>query len=168
MKIYMLRREQIIHRSLDEVFAFFERPDNLADITPPKMGFNILTPQPLEMRAGAVFDYVVTIMGINQFWRTLIEQYDPPHSFVDIQLSGPYRLWHHTHQFESHEQGTLVRDIVRYILPFGPVGRLAHPLVVRPQLERIFTFRNRAIDAIFPIPEINHNMSGNSVPRRQG
>lgn len=162
MKVYTLQKEQIVPRARNDVFAFFERPKNLCRITPPKMKFDILTPQPLEMRTGAVFDYVVNIKGINQFWRTLIEKYDAPYSFVDIQLRGPYRLWHHTHEFEEHPQGTLVRDTIRYVLPFGFVGHIFHSLFVRPQLEAIFDFRREAIETIFGTGNTGNTTARNS------
>ncbi|MEZ5357484.1 MAG: SRPBCC family protein [Candidatus Zixiibacteriota bacterium] len=168
MMVYTLRQEQIIGREIKEVFSFFERPENLCKITPPKMKFDILTPQPLEMRTGAVFDYVVNIMGVNQHWRTLIERYNPPHSFIDIQLNGPYRLWHHTHEFEEHAEGTLIRDTIRYVLPFGFIGRIVHPLIVRPQLERIFSFRRKAIDIIFPAETMIQNSANDSISPLHG
>ena len=149
MKIYTLRKEQFIARPLEEVFAFFSQPENLERITPKKLGFNIITPKPIEMRAGALIDYTVRTLGVPLRWTTLIAEYDPPRKFVDAQLRGPYSFWHHTHRFEAVEGGTLIMDEVRYGLPFGPLGRLAHALVVRRELEKIFGYRERVIGEIF-------------------
>jgi len=149
MKVHYLRKEQIIHRNLSDVFAFFEKPENLSRITPPGMGFEILTPTPIKMRAGAIIDYTVKAFGLRTHWRTLIADYDPPNMFVDIQLKGPYTFWHHTHSFERVDSGTLIRDEVRYCLPFGVLGGMVHSLFVKRELERIFDYRSSVIENIF-------------------
>ncbi len=149
MNIHILKKEQFVARPIEEVFAFFDRPENLAKITPDSLGFKILTPQPLKMKAGAIIDYTVRPFLFDMHWRTYISSYDPPHSFVDEQLEGPYKFWHHTHTFESVEGGTMVRDEVRYALPFGPLGDIAHVLLVKRQLEKIFGHRNRIIEKFF-------------------
>ena len=149
MKIYTLTREQVIHRPLDEVFAFFAKPENLAKITPDTVGFVILTPTPISMQVGAVIDYTIKVFGLRRYWTTMISDYKPPHKFVDVQLKGPYEFWHHTHTFEACAEGTIVRDTVRYVLPFGWLGRLAHALVVKRQLRQIFDFRSKVIEDFF-------------------
>lgn len=146
---HILEREQFITQPLSEVFAFFERPENLAEITPPGMRFRIRSESPVEMRRGAVIDYTISLLGLRLKWRSRISTYEPPHMFVDVQERGPYALWEHTHTFEEVEGGTLVRDVVRYEMPFGPLGRLAHTLWVRRQLERIFDFRAVRLEEIF-------------------
>ena len=148
MKVFTLHRTQRIRRPRSDVFAFFEQPENLARITPPSMGFEILTPPPIIMKEGAVIDYRVRIFGLSRHWRTLITAHDPPHRFVDEQLAGPYRFWHHTHTFEDDGDATVITDDVRYVLPFGPLGRLAHALVVRRQLDKIFAYRERVISTL--------------------
>jgi ligand-binding SRPBCC domain-containing protein len=98
------------------------------------------------MRAGTVIEYRLRLHGVPVRWRTRIEMFDPPYTFVDVQLSGPYRLWHHTHVFEPDGRGgTLMRDRVRYALPLGPLGAVAHLLFVRRDLRRIFEFRQQAV-----------------------
>jgi ligand-binding SRPBCC domain-containing protein len=142
MKVHVLDRRQSVAADLDTVFAFFSRPENLARITPPSMRFQVLTPSPIPMHRGALIDYVVTVGGIPMRWRSQITTYDPPHRFVDEQLLGPYSYWHHVHEFAARpDGGTDLRDRVTYGLPFGPVGELAHALVVRRQLDQIFAFR---------------------------
>ncbi len=149
MKTYTLTAEQFVPRPLAEVFAFFERPENLAKITPPALGFVILTPTPIEMKTGALIDYTIKVMGLRLRWRTLISQYDPPHAFVDEQINGPYRLWQHRHSFREVEGGTLISDKVNYALPMGILGRMAHALFVRRQLQGIFAYRAKVIGEKF-------------------
>src|SRR5689334_13428786 len=128
---YVLQREQWIPRPLEEVFAFFADAGNLEAITPAWLGFRILTPRPIVMRPGAHIRYQLGWHGIPLRWLTEIETWEPPHEFVDVQLQGPYRLWHHTHRFEAADGGTVMRDVVRYALPLGLLGRFAHALLVR-------------------------------------
>jgi hypothetical protein len=148
VKTHILLAEQFVARPLFEVFEFFSRPENLARITPPSLGFVILTPSPIEMKAGTLIDYTIRLAGIPLRWRTLISVYDPPNRFVDEQLKGPYAYWHHTHRFSSVEGGTMIHDEIRYALPFGPFGMLAHCLFVRRNLERIFSYRKVAVEKI--------------------
>lgn len=146
MKLHLLERTQDVPAPIAEVFPFFETPENLEIITPPQLRMQILTPKPIEMRAGALFDYIVTTHGVPMRWTTLITDYNPPHSFVDVQLKGPYAFWHHTHRFvDRGAQGTRIIDEVRYMLPFGPLGALAHALIIRRDLEQIFAFRRAFI-----------------------
>jgi ligand-binding SRPBCC domain-containing protein len=150
MKIYTLQRQLLINRPLHEVFGFFSRPENLGRLTPRGLGFQMLTPAPIEMKDGAVIDYAIRLYGKDLRWTTLITLFNAPHKFVDVQLKGPYSFWHHTHAFTVTENGTIISDEVKYAMPFGLVGRIIHSLVVRHQLQRIFTFRQEQILALFP------------------
>lgn len=127
-----------------EVFDFFATAENLERITPPELRFRILSPTPIEVDRGTLIDYRLRLFGLPFRWRTRITVWDPPHRFVDEQLSGPYRTWIHLHAFEEVEGGTRMQDRVRYRLPLGPLGAVALP-VVRAQVERIFAYRERAI-----------------------
>lgn len=149
MKPYPLRREQIVKRPIEEVFAFFEKPLNLARITPDSVGFEILTPPPIVMKAGLVLDYTIKVFGMRVHWTTIITEYEPPHRFTDVQLKGPYEFWHHTHSFEAIADGTLMTDDVSYLIPLGPLGRIVHSVAVKRQLKRIFDYRTAAIEKIF-------------------
>jgi ligand-binding SRPBCC domain-containing protein len=144
-----LRREQWVPRPVEEVFAFFAEAANLAELTPPWLAFRILPPQPPGISRGVRIRYRIGWHGLPMRWTTEIRRWNPPHSFVDVQLQGPYRLWHHTHRFEPYRGGTRMTDVVRYSLPLGPIGRAAHALVVRRDVERIFDYRFSRINELF-------------------
>jgi len=131
----------------EEVFAFFADAGNLQHITPRNLDFQILTDQPITMREGTLIEYRLRLGGFPLRWRTRIATWRPPEAFVDEQLSGPYRLWQHTHCFREDSEGTVIKDQVRYQLPFAPLGELGHPLV-RWQLHQMFTYRQQAVRAI--------------------
>jgi hypothetical protein len=138
---HTLRRSQRLPGDPPEVFEFFADAGNLEAITPPLLRFEIVTPRPIEMRVGTIIEYRLRLHGAPLRWLTRIEEWEPGVRFVDMQLAGPYRLWHHTHEFEPDGRGgTIMRDIVRYALPYWPLGELAMPLV-RRDLDRIFAFR---------------------------
>ena len=146
MIVHRLERGQQINRPLEEVFAFFAEAHNLERITPAWLRFELLGDGPIEMGVGAVIDYRLRVHGMPIRWRSRIEEWEPGRGFVDRQLRGPYRLWHHRHWFRSERGGTVVGDRVDYALPLGRLGELAHPLFVRRDLERIFAFRHRAVE----------------------
>lgn len=146
MRHHRLDRQQRIQRPPNETFALFADAHRLEAITPPWLGFRVVTPAPIEMRPGALIDYRLRLRGVPVRWRTRIAVWEPGRRFVDVQVAGPYRLWHHTHEFEPDGgDGTVIRDTVRYALPLGPLGALAHLAFVRRDLERIFDFRREAI-----------------------
>lgn len=149
MREYILEQEQFIARPVDEVFPFFAHAGNLDRITPAWLRFRIVTPLPIQMRPGAVLDYRLRYRGVPVRWQTEIEAWEPGVRFVDRALRSPYALWHHTHTFAAVDGGTRMCDIVRYALPFGPLGRIAHGVLVRRDVERIFAFRRAEIDRMF-------------------
>ena len=146
MKIHTFETELWLTLPLEEVFPFFADAANLDDLTPPWLHFHIVTPPPIAMREGALIDYKLRVHGIPLRWRTLISAWQPPHRFVDEQIRGPYRQWIHEHLCESREGGTLVRDVVRYAVPFDFI---AHRWLVRPDVERIFRYRMEALRCRF-------------------
>ena len=141
MRLHVLERSQRLPRPPEDVFPFFGDALNLERITPAWLGFRVVDPESIEMHPGTLIDYRLRLHGLPLRWRTEIAVWDPPHRFVDVQLSGPYRLWHHTHTFERDGDATLMRDVVRYALPLGPLGELAHLALVRRDLHAIFDFR---------------------------
>jgi ligand-binding SRPBCC domain-containing protein len=143
--VHVLERRQRLPVGAERAFAFFSDARNLEAITPPWLRFHVLTPGPIEMRAGALIDYRLRLHGIPLTWRTRIAVWEPPHRFVDVQLRGPYALWEHTHSFEpAGADEVIIRDRVRYALPFGRIGELARRFVGR-DLDRIFDHRMHAI-----------------------
>ena len=145
---YRLERTQLIPQPLETVFSFFADAGNLERITPPFLHFRILTPLPVTMRTGTLIEYTLRLMGLPIQWTTRIEDYAPPYRFVDSQLSGPYKKWMHLHEFAASGEGTLMRDVVDYDIPYGLIGTLAQKLFVARMLERIFDYRREAIMAL--------------------
>jgi uncharacterized protein (TIGR01777 family) len=150
MALHVFHREQLIRRPRAEVFEFFSRPENLARVTPPQLGFEILTPSPVVMKVGALIDYRIRILGAPLRWRSVIAEYDPPRRFVDEQVRGPYSSWRHEHEFDETSEGTVVRDVVRYALPLGGLGDLVAGARVTADLEEIFRYRRKVIASVFP------------------
>lgn len=146
MKIHEFSAEQWLPRPRAEVFPFFADARNLEAITPDWLRFRVVTPGRIELRPGALIDYVLRIHGLPVKWRTEICVWEPPHRFVDQQLRGPYRQWWHEHTFEEQNGGTLCRDLVRYGVPGGA---LVERLFVRRDVERIFAFRRQKLAEIF-------------------
>jgi ligand-binding SRPBCC domain-containing protein len=143
--VYVLEQVQRIELPVEQVFAFYAEARNLEAITPPWLGFRVLTPGAIAMRPGALIEYRLRLHGVPLRWRTRIAVWEPPRRFVDVQVRGPYALWEHTHDFTPVDGGVEIRDRVRYALPLGVLGRLAHTLLVRRDLERIFAFRAAAV-----------------------
>ena len=147
MKIFTLEREQSLPGTPEEVFPFFADARHLEAITPPILRFEVVTPGEIPMRVGALIQYRLTLRGIGVDWLTSIQEWDPPHRFVDQQVRGPYQLWHHTHDFSASGDGgsTVMRDTVRYAIGFGPFGQLAARAFVHRDVQSIFDFRREAV-----------------------
>lgn len=141
MREHTLAREQRLPGSPEDVFAFFADARNLGAITPPLLQFKLVTPDPIVMGPGTLIRYKLRVHGLPVSWLTEIEDWEPPYRFTDRQLKGPYALWHHTHTFEADGDETIMRDVVRYRVGFGPLGALATELVVRRDIEAIFDYR---------------------------
>jgi ligand-binding SRPBCC domain-containing protein len=146
---YTLHRELLVARPLPEVFEFFSRAENLQRITPPWLHFTMRTPPPIQMGPGANIEYSIRVRGIPLRWRTLIESWNPPDEFVDVQAKGPYKSWRHTHRFVEAAGGTMITDHVEYALPFGILGRLVNRLQVSRDLAKVFEYRADQVRRIF-------------------
>jgi ligand-binding SRPBCC domain-containing protein len=144
---YRLRTETILPRPRAEAFEFFSDCHNLERLTPSELRFHVLTPDPVVMHAGAIIDYRLRLGGIPFGWKTEITTWDPPHSFTDTQLRGPYRRWIHLHEF--HDEGDVTRmiDQVDFLAPGGP---LVHALFVNRKVRQIFGHRTRRFAELFP------------------
>ena len=128
-----------------EVFQFFSEAGNLEKITPPWLGFQILSQSTEKVMAGTTIDYRIRLHGIPIVWRTEISTWNPPHEFTDIQLKGPYQIWEHTHRFSELGNGTLMEDRVLYKLPMGFLGKLVAGSYVKGDVSKIFSYRNTRI-----------------------
>ena len=149
--IYQLKREQILKSDLETIWNFVSSPKNLPRITPTYMNFNI-TSKDLkdDMYPGMLISYTVTpVLGIPMSWLTEITQVSEKKYFVDEQRYGPYAMWHHQHFIEPHKDGVLMTDIVTYKMPLGILGRIAHWLFVKRQLNSIFNYRFQKMEEIF-------------------
>lgn len=148
MSIHILKRNISVPIPRDEVFEFFSDAWNLEKITPRELNFNIITKRPFEIKKGALIEYQLKLFGLKFAWLTQISEWNPPDVFVDEQLKGPYKYWHHTHRFYQENGNTVIEDEVKYKLPFYPFGELALPFI-KIQLERIFNFREKIIKKQF-------------------
>jgi ligand-binding SRPBCC domain-containing protein len=149
-KRHRLERVQLVPAAREQVFEFFSAAQNLERLTPPFLKFQILSPLPIEMKRGQFIEYSISLGGVPMNWLTEIIEWQPNDRFVDLQLRGPYRYWHHLHEFRDVAGGTEMRDVVDYELPLGPLGAIAHRVMVKRLLERIFAFRFEAVSAAFP------------------
>jgi ligand-binding SRPBCC domain-containing protein len=145
---YRLERSQLVPLPPDDTFAFFSDASNLEVITPPWLRFRIRTRRPIHMQEGTLIDYRLALHRVPLRWRTQITLWQPRRMFVDTQVRGPFSLWEHTHSFEPTGRGTVIRDVVRYRLPFGLLGAIVHRALVRRDLERIFDFRRDAVERL--------------------
>jgi ligand-binding SRPBCC domain-containing protein len=144
--VHTLARHQHLALPIGQVFAFYGDALNLERITPPWLGFKVTTPSPIEMGVGTLIEYKLRLHRVPVRWRTRIEAWEPPRRFVDAQVKGPYSLWEHTHTFEEDgPSATIIRDRVRYSIPFGPLGELADRLLVQRDLKQIFDYRRDAV-----------------------
>lgn len=151
MAAYTIHTVQHIPVSRNEAWAFFSNPGNLAKITPPGMGFRVISKyHGDQVYAGQLIEYRVSpVLGIPLYWMTEITQVNEGVYFIDEQRFGPYALWHHQHHFKEIPAGVEMTDIVHYRMRFGWLGRLLHRVMVKRKLEEIFRYRHQAVEKIF-------------------
>jgi ligand-binding SRPBCC domain-containing protein len=150
-KVYSLKTVQYIPISLEEAWDFFSRPENLRDITPSNMRFDIVSHHHGErMYAGQVIEYSVSpFTGISLYWMTEITHVEHQRFFVDEQRYGPFSLWHHQHHFKAVPGGVEMTDIVHYKVPLWFLGDIANVIMVRSRLKHIFNYRYEMISKRF-------------------
>jgi ligand-binding SRPBCC domain-containing protein len=143
MQTYYYNTEQLLSIDINKAWDFFSSAKNLALITPPEMNFKIKTELgDAGIYEGMLIDYTVRpLLGIPLNWQTEICEVKEPYFFLDKQLKGPFRLWEHSHSFIEKENGVLVKDQVKYQMPFGMMGTMAHAFIVKKRIEDIFSFR---------------------------
>ena len=150
MKIYTVHKKQQLPITVDEAWKFLSNPRNLKIITPSYMSFDIITGAEKPMFAGQIIQYLVTpILGIKTKWVSEITHFEEKKYFVDVQLYGPYALWHHKHFINKIEGGVELEDIIDYKVPLGILGQMVHPFIVKPKLEEIFNYRQQKMIEIF-------------------
>ncbi|WP_299278512.1 SRPBCC family protein [uncultured Psychroserpens sp.] len=152
MKIYTLHKKQNLPISIKMAWEFLSNPNNLKTITPDYMGFKIISGADRPMYEGQIIQYLVTpVLGIKTKWVSEITHIVDQKYFVDEQRFGPYALWHHKHFIKAIDGGVEMEDIINYKLPFGVLGELVHPIVVKPKLEEIFSYRAKKLEELFGI-----------------
>lgn len=150
MKIYTLHKKQNLPISVNKAWEFLSSPKNLKTITPEYMGFHIVSGAEKPMFAGQIIQYIVTpVLGIKTKWVTEITHVKDNEYFVDEQRFGPYALWHHKHFIKAIDGGVEMEDIIDYKVPFGLLGQLIHPILVKPKLEEIFNYRTKKLEELF-------------------
>lgn len=149
MQPHVLTTQTKLNASLEQVFEFFSRAENLNQVTPPHLHFKILTPLPLQMKLGAIIDYQIQLSGVPFHWRTLITSWEPPFRFVDEQMKGPYKLWHHQHTFEQCDGYVLMTDCVHFLSPGWFLEPLINRFFVEPKIKEIFNYREERFKDIF-------------------
>lgn len=148
--VYRLKTVQNLPISVEKAWDFLSDPGNLKTITPDYMGFKILEGAEEKMYAGQIIKYIVTpVLGLPLRWVTEITQVEDQKYFVDEQRFGPYSLWHHKHFIKAIQGGVEMIDIVDYKLPLGMLGRIAHPLFLKRQLNQIFNYRYNKLVELF-------------------
>lgn len=149
-KVYRFRKVQALPCTIEEAWNFFSAPENLKAITPPHLGFQILSGEHEEMYAGQLIEYIVKpLFGISLYWMTEITSVEPMKYFIDEQRHGPYSFWHHQHHFKKMEGGVEMTDIVHYKIPFWFLGDIANTLIVKGQLKKIFDYREEVTEKVF-------------------
>lgn len=150
MKLYSIHQTHQLPISQKEAWAFLSSADNLSKIMPDDMHFEVQSKIDKPIYPGQLIEYKVTpFRGFTTKWVTEINHVQEPHYFVDTQLVGPYKIWHHTHILHPNDEGVLIEDQVRYQMPFGILGELVHPILVQPQLNKIFKAREEKMNELF-------------------
>lgn len=148
--MYTIETQQELPVNLQDAWDFFSNPNNLKVLTPSEVKMAFKGSPVDKIYEGQVIRYKISpLFGINVNWATQIDVVKEGLYFVDTQISGPFKVWHHQHHFESTGKGTIIKDLVHYQMPLGILGKVAHPILVKPKLKEIFDFRKRKIEEFF-------------------
>lgn len=147
--MFEFNQQQIINAPIEKVFSFFQQPENLSKTTPAWLNFKILTPLPLTMKEGAIFEYEIKLFGFRFLWKTLISKYKPLELFVDEQNKGPYKKWVHTHSFVEINGKVIMHDHISYDLFGGPLKYLLNKIFIKRSIKNIFKFRKSIFEKEF-------------------
>jgi len=149
-KVFRLSAKQKLPISMEEAWEFLSSPKNLKVITPDKMGFHIISGADRPMFAGQIIQYLVTPLPLLKTnWVTEITHVVKNEYFVDEQRFGPYALWHHKHFIKEIKGGVEMEDIIDYKIPFGMLGRMMNPIIVKPKLKEIFAYRKLKLEELY-------------------
>ena len=145
-KTFYLKETQKVPISIHEAWSFFSNPLNLKEITPPHLNLVVTNEMPEKMHAGMIITYVVEpLLKIKMNWVTEITNMQEPFYFVDEQRFGPYKFWHHQHIFKEIDGGVEVTDIVQYKIRAGIFSSLINKLIVKNELQKIFSYRTEVL-----------------------
>ncbi|GGW31829.1 SRPBCC family protein [Arenibacter certesii] len=150
MRLYQLHSKQTLPISKERAWEFLIDPKNLKVITPKAMGFNILSGGEVPLFPGQIIQYTVSpFPGYTTKWVTEITHIKEGEYFVDEQRFGPYALWHHKHFLTEVPGGVEMEDIIDYKLPLRFLGQMAHPILVKRPLQKIFDYRREKLNSLF-------------------
>ena len=149
--LYTLYATQTVDKEIDFLWDFFSKPSNLNKLTPEDVEFKIISGKSDNFYEGKIISYKIKpfkLVTLN--WITEISQVKEGSYFIDNQISGPYKMWHHEHHFKSNNDGTTeIIDKVKYKVPFYILGRISHKIFIKRKLINIFNFRQKKIKELF-------------------
>ena len=152
--MHTIFQQQSFRVDQETLWRFVSVPQNLNQITPPDMAFQIVGEPPAKIYPGLLLEYKVKIPVLGWTpWLTEIKYVEEGQWFMDEQRVGPYKMWLHTHRLQKTGEGTIMTDEIKYSMPFGPFGSIAHFIFVRRTLEKIFAFRKEKLTEIFGVGE---------------
>jgi len=149
MKDQLFQNHTVVNAPLERVFDFFSDAKNLERLTPPFLQFKILEQSTPRIQQGTIFTYRLKIHGVPVIWKTLIEEWVHNSHFVDSQIKGPYKKWHHRHTFKAAGNATSMEDIVHYRQHLSPLSHWLFGKWIRSDVEKIFQYRSNMIATIF-------------------
>jgi len=74
-----------------------------------------------------------------------IDGWRPYSYFRDVMVEGSFLRFEHEHHFAVMDDGTRMRDEIRFVAPYGLLGRIAEKMVLRRHLIAMLKQRNAFI-----------------------